>query len=66
MPDFQEVYAEYSDEVLLIGVDVGAFTGLGACEDALALLEEVGATYFYLPGLTQPDDVAGAKDMPHL
>ncbi len=54
MPDFQEVYAEYSDEVLLVGVDIGAFTGLGTHEDALALLEEVGATY---PAGTTPDAV---------
>ncbi len=54
MPDFQEVYAEYGEEVLLVGVDVGAFTGLGAHEDALALLEEVGATY---PAGTTPDAV---------
>lgn len=52
MPDFQEVYAQYGEEVLLIGVDVGAFTGLGTSEDALALLEEVRATY---PAGTTPD-----------
>jgi thiol-disulfide isomerase/thioredoxin len=52
MPDFQEVYAEYGQEVLLVGVDIGAFTGLGTHEDALALLEEVGATY---PAGTTPD-----------
>jgi thiol-disulfide isomerase/thioredoxin len=52
MPDFQEVYGRYREEVLLVGVDVGAFTGLGTGEDALALLEEVGATY---PAGTTPD-----------
>jgi thiol-disulfide isomerase/thioredoxin len=29
MPDFQEVYGEYNDEILLVGVDIGTFTGLG-------------------------------------
>ncbi|MEJ2559448.1 MAG: TlpA disulfide reductase family protein [Anaerolineae bacterium] len=52
MPDFQEMHAEYGEEVILVGVDVGAFTGLGTGEDALALLEEVGATY---PAGTTPD-----------
>jgi thiol-disulfide isomerase/thioredoxin len=52
MPDFQEVYAEHGEEIILVGVDVGAFTGLGTGEDALALLKEVGATY---PAGTTPD-----------
>jgi thiol-disulfide isomerase/thioredoxin len=52
IPDFQEVHREYREEVILIGVDIGAFTGLGTREDALALLEEVGATY---PAGTTPD-----------
>jgi len=58
MPDFQEVYGEYHEEVILVGVDVGAFTGLGTREDALALLEEVGATY--PAGTTQ--DAAVVRD----
>jgi thiol-disulfide isomerase/thioredoxin len=45
MPDLQEVYGEYNDQVLLVGVDVGTFVGLGTEEDGRALLEEVGATY---------------------
>lgn len=45
MPDFQEVYGEYNDQVLLVGVDVGTFVGLGSEEDGRALLKEVGATY---------------------
>jgi thiol-disulfide isomerase/thioredoxin len=45
MPDLQEVYGEYNDQVLLVGVDVGTFVGLGSEEDGRALLKEVGATY---------------------
>jgi thiol-disulfide isomerase/thioredoxin len=45
MPDFQEVYDEYNDEILLVGVDIGTFTGLGTQEDGRALLEELGITY---------------------
>ncbi len=45
MPDLQSVYDEYIDEVLLVGVDFGAFTGLGNTADALALIEETGVSY---------------------
>lgn len=46
------MHREYREVVLVVGVDAGAFTGLGTGEDALALLEEVGATY---PAGTTPD-----------
>ncbi len=45
MPDFQELYSERKDEFLLIGVDVGRFTGLGGQGDAEDLLDELGITY---------------------
>jgi len=45
MPDFQEVYNERQDEFLLLGVDVGRFTGLGSRSDAVDLLNELGITY---------------------
>jgi len=45
MPDFQEVYNDRSDEFVMLGVDVGPFTGLGDADDALALLDELGVTY---------------------
>jgi len=45
MPHFQEVHEEFGDQVHLVGVDVGTFTGLGNEEEGRALLEEVGATY---------------------
>jgi thiol-disulfide isomerase/thioredoxin len=45
MPDLQEVNDEYQDQILLVGVDVGPFTGLGSREDGRALLQELGVTY---------------------
>jgi thiol-disulfide isomerase/thioredoxin len=45
MPDLQQFYDESSDKVLLLGIDVGQFTGLGNREDAQDLLQELGITY---------------------
>jgi len=45
MPDLQEVYEEYGDRILLIGLDVGPFVGLGSQADAQALLAELAVTY---------------------
>jgi thiol-disulfide isomerase/thioredoxin len=45
MPDFQEVHEEFGDQVTLVGVDVGTFTGLGDEQEGRDLLEEVGVTY---------------------
>lgn len=45
MPDFQAVHDELGDQILLVGVDVGTFVGLGTEEDGRALLQEVGVTY---------------------
>ena len=45
MPDFQVFYDDYEDRVLLLGVDVGKFTGLGSREDATTLLAELRVTY---------------------
>jgi thiol-disulfide isomerase/thioredoxin len=45
MPDFQEVHEEFGDQVTLVGVDVGAFTGLGDEQEGRDLLQEVGVTY---------------------
>ena len=45
MPDLQAVYDEYTDRVLLFGLDVGPFVGLGSREDGKALLEELNITY---------------------
>jgi thiol-disulfide isomerase/thioredoxin len=45
MPDFQEVHEEFGDQVVLVGVDVGTFTGLGNEQEGRDLLQEVGVTY---------------------
>lgn len=45
MPDLQSVYQERSDELLLVGIDVGPFTNLGSREEGRALLEELGVSY---------------------
>lgn len=45
MPEFQELYDERRDEFLMLGVDVGRFTGLGSQDDALGLLDELGISY---------------------
>ena len=45
MSSLEEVYEEYGKEVLVVGLDVGAFTRLGKKKDAHALMEIVGTTY---------------------
>ena len=45
MPDFQELYEEHDDEIILIGLDVGQFTQLGSQQDARDLLQELSITY---------------------
>ena len=45
MPDFQKLYEERKDEIILIGVDVGQFTQLGSQQDARNLLQELNITY---------------------
>ena len=45
MPELQDFYEEYEDRVLLLGIDVGQFTGLGSPKDASRLLDSIGVTY---------------------
>lgn len=45
MPDLQAVYEEFQDHIILFGLDVGPFTGLGNEEDARNLIAEIGITY---------------------
>lgn len=45
MPGFQQAAEAYQDRVIFVGVDVGAFTGLGTHEDARRLLAELGIRY---------------------
>ena len=45
MPEFQEVYDEYSDRILMLGIDLGPFTGLGNTDQGRALLTDLGVSY---------------------
>lgn len=45
MPDIQEFNEEFKDRALLLGVDLGQFTGLGTQKDAKDLLGELEVTY---------------------
>ena len=45
MPELQDFYEEYGEDVLLLGIDVGQFTGLGLPKDAGKLLSSLGVTY---------------------
>ena len=45
MPELQEFYDEYSDKVVLLGIDVGRYTGLGERTDAADLLDDLNITY---------------------
>ena len=45
MPDFQAFYEDFNDRVLLLGIDLGQFTGLGTQQDATDLLADLQVTY---------------------
>ena len=45
MPELQGFYEEYRDRVVLLGIDIGQFTGLGSPKDAGKLLQSMGITY---------------------
>lgn len=45
MPHFQQLVDEYEDEFVLLGIDVGPFTGLGTHDSALQLLDELEIDY---------------------
>jgi thiol-disulfide isomerase/thioredoxin len=45
MPQFQQFYDEFHDQVTLIEIDIGPFMGLGSHRDAENLLRELGITY---------------------
>lgn len=45
MPDFERVHQKYKDRVLLFGLDVGPFLGLGSRDDGRALLQQLRITY---------------------
>ena len=45
MPELQDFYDEHGEEILLLGVDIGQFTGLGSPKDASGLLTALGVSY---------------------
>ncbi len=45
LPDFQKLNDQYKDRILLFGLDVGPFVGLGSREDGKALLKELNITF---------------------
>ena len=55
MPDLQEFNNKFEDRALLLGIDLGQFTGLGNQKDAKELLDELEVTY--PAGFTSDGDV---------
>ena len=45
MPELQKFHEEFEETVLLLGIDIGQFTGLGTPRDASKLLDAMGITY---------------------
>lgn len=45
MPELQDFYEERGNQLQLLGIDVGQFTGLGMPKDAGKLLDALGVTY---------------------
>ncbi len=45
MPDFQQVADAYKGQIILVGLDVGPFVGLGTRDDAKQLLQDLKITY---------------------
>lgn len=45
MPGFERVHRARGDDVIILGMDVGIFTGLGNRNSAIELLEQLGISY---------------------
>lgn len=45
MPGFQRVFDQVHDSVVLVGVDLGPYVGLGSHDDARRLLSDLGIRY---------------------
>ncbi len=52
MPELQAAHEEHGGRVLVVGVDIGPFVGLGSEKDARAVLDELSITF---PAGTTPD-----------
>lgn len=61
MPDFQAAYEEFGDDVLLFGLDVGPFVGLGSNQQGRDLVEELNVSY--PTGTTKDATVARAYQL---
>ena len=55
MPDLQEFHEKFQDRALVLGIDLGQFTGLGNQKNAQELLDELEVTY--PAGFTTDGDV---------
>jgi thiol-disulfide isomerase/thioredoxin len=55
MPEFEKVWRQYDGRVLIFGLDVGRFAGLGGPEDSKRELRRLGITY---PAAPAPDIAA--------
>ena len=55
MPELQEFSEEFQDQIILLGIDIGQFTGLGSPLNASKLLDSMGITY--PAGFTDDGDV---------
>ena len=55
MPELQEFSEEFQGQIILLGIDIGQFTGLGPPRDASKLLDSMGITY--PTGFTDDGDV---------
>jgi thiol-disulfide isomerase/thioredoxin len=65
MPAFQRVADEYRGEVLVIGIDVGTFTGLGDHDAARSLLQDLRIRYAAGYGVdATPVRAYGLRSMP--
>lgn len=45
MPALQRTHERHADQVLFLGLDIGAYSNLGTRQGAVKLLEELGITY---------------------
>jgi thiol-disulfide isomerase/thioredoxin len=46
MPEFENIWREFkSEDLVILGVDVGTYTGLGSPDQALDFVEDIGITY---------------------
>ncbi len=55
LPEFQKFHSEYQDRILVLGIDLGQFTGQGTPEQGRELLAELGVSF--PAGHTEDSDV---------